>query len=111
MDLQRGLPLVANIDLYQPVEMIFVSFWHKVYFHSRPHSPPYHFPFSCRLLFLIIKNSKTMKPSRFLAATLAASLSMFLFSCGSGDGKKADEKAPDSSQTKQVEPPPPPPAK
>jgi hypothetical protein len=99
------------MDLYQPVEMIFVSFWHKVYFHSISHSPPYHFPFPCRPLFLIIKISKTMKPSRFLATTLAASMSLFLFSCGSGDGKKADEKTADSSQTKQVEPPPPPPAK
>ena len=44
-----------------------------------------------------------MKQFRFLATTLAASMSLFLFSCGSGDDeKKAEEKTTDS--TSQVKP-------
>ena len=53
-----------------------------------------------------------MKQFRFLATTLAASMSLFLFSCGSGDSeKKPEDKMPDSTQTKTTETPPPPPAK
>lgn len=50
-----------------------------------------------------------MKQFRFLATTLAASMFLFLFSCGSGDSeKKPEDKMPDSTQTKTAETPTPP---
>src|SRR5258706_14271558 len=53
-----------------------------------------------------------MKQFRFLAITVAASMSLFVSSCGSGDNeKKADEKKTDSSQAKPAEAPPAAPAK
>lgn len=48
-----------------------------------------------------------MKQFRFLATMLATSMSLFLFSCGSGDDeKKAEEKMADSSSAKPAEPAP-----
>jgi uncharacterized lipoprotein len=44
-----------------------------------------------------------MKQFRFLATTLAASMALFLSSCGSGDEKKTEETITDSSQAKQPE--------
>src|SRR6476646_10059420 len=44
-----------------------------------------------------------MKQFRFLTATLAASMTFFLFSCGSGGDKKTEETSSDTSQVKQPE--------
>jgi hypothetical protein len=43
-----------------------------------------------------------MKQVRFLATTIAASMLIFLYSCGSGDEKKADETTKDTTTAEKV---------